>query len=112
MKRVEAILRPTKLEPVKIALGEIGVSGMSVSDVRGRGREKGYRENMRGHERLVDLALKVKLEVVVHDEEVDEVVETILTHARTGEPGDGKIFVMPVGDAIRVRTEERGEEAL
>ena len=112
MKRIEAIIRPIKLDQVKIALGEIGVTGMSVTDVRGSGRHGGHRETFRGVNYVIDLPIKIKLEIVARDEEVDEIVDTIERHARTGEYGDGKIFVLPVEDAIRVRTEERGEDVL
>jgi nitrogen regulatory protein P-II 1 len=112
MKKIEAILRPLKLDEVKIALGEIGVTGMSVSDVRGSGRQRGHRESYRGVEYAIDLPMKVKIEIVARDEEVEEILQTIERHARTGQPGDGKIFVLPMDDAIRIRTEERGEEVL
>jgi nitrogen regulatory protein P-II 1 len=112
MKKIEAVIRPSRLEQVKIALGEIGVTGMSVTDVRGRGRQAGLRESFRGAAYDIELPLKARLEIVVRDEDVDEIVETIANHARTGEPGDGKIFVLPMGDAIRIRTEERGDEVL
>ncbi len=112
MKKIEAIIRPLKLEEVKIALGEIGVTGLSVSDVRGSGRQGGHRESYRGTEYAIELPMKIKLEIVARDEEVEEIVTTIERHARTGEQGDGKIFVLPMEDAVRVRTEERGDEAL
>ncbi|HLJ54699.1 MAG TPA: P-II family nitrogen regulator [Chthonomonadaceae bacterium] len=112
MKKVEAIIRPIKLDDVKIALGEIGVTGLSVSDVRGSGRQQGHRESFRGVEYAVPLPIKTKLEIVVRDEEAGLVVDTIERHAWTGETGDGKIFVLPMEDAIRIRTEERGEEVL
>jgi nitrogen regulatory protein PII len=112
MKKIEAIIRPIKLDEVKIALGEIGVTGLSVSDVRGSGRHRGHRESFRGIEYAIDLPMKVKLEIVARDEDVEEIVSTIELHARTGEPGDGKIFVLPMDDAIRVRTEERGDDVL
>lgn len=112
MKRIECIIRPMKLDEVKIALGEIGVTGMTVSDVRGAGRQRGHRETYRGAEYTIDLPTKVKIEMVVRDEDVEEIIETVLLHARTGEPGDGKIFVLPMEDAIRIRTEERGDEVL
>lgn len=112
MKKIEAIIRPLKLDEVKIALGEIGVTGLSVSDVRGSGRQRGHRETFRGANYAIELPLKIKLEVVAREEDVEEIVATIERHARTGEPGDGKIFVLPMEDAIRVRTEERGEDAL
>ena len=112
MTRIECIIRPLKLGEVKIALGEIGVTGMSVMDVRGSGKHGGHRESYRGAEYVIDLPTKVKLEMIVRDEDVDEIVETVLEHARTGEPGDGKIFILPMDDAIRIRTEERGEEVV
>src|SRR5205807_590113 len=112
MKRVECIIRPLKLDQVKIALGEIGVTGMTVSDVRGTGRHGGHRETYRGAEYTIELPSKVKIEMVVRDEDLEEVVETVLLHAQTGEQGDGKIFVLPMEEAIRIRTDERGEEVL
>jgi nitrogen regulatory protein P-II 1 len=112
MKKIEAIIRPVKLDEVKIALGEAGITGLSVSDVRGSGRQQGHRETFRGAEYAVALPMKIKLEIVVRDDEVDLIVNTIERHARTGETGDGKIFVLPMEDAIRVRTEERGEDVL
>jgi nitrogen regulatory protein P-II 1 len=112
MKRIEAIIRPIQLDEVKIALGEIGVQGLSVSDVRGVGRQSGYRESFRGANYVVELPMKVKLEIVARDEEVEEIVATIERHAWTGEPGDGMIFILPMDEAIRIRTEERGEDAL
>ncbi len=112
MKKIEAVIRPSRLEQVKIALGEIGVTGMSVTDVRGRGRPSGLRESFRGATYEIEMPIKARLEIVVRDEDVDEIVETITNHARTGEPGDGKIFVLPMGDAIRIRTEERGDDVL
>jgi nitrogen regulatory protein PII len=101
VKKIEAIIRPLKLDEVKIALGEIGVTGMSVTDVRGSGRQGGHRESFGGTSY-----------VVARDEDVDEIVSTIEQHARTGDPGDGKIFVLPMTDAVRIRTEERGDEVL
>ncbi|HZP82775.1 MAG TPA: P-II family nitrogen regulator [Chthonomonadaceae bacterium] len=112
MKKIEAIIRPIKLDQVKIALGEIGVTGLSVSDVRGSGRQRGHRESFRGTDYAIDLPMKVKIEIVARDDEVEEIVSTIELHARTGETGDGKIFVLPMDDAIRIRTEERGEDVL
>src|SRR5947209_997828 len=112
MKRIECIIRPLKLDQVKIALGEIGVTGMTVSDVRGMGRQGGHRESYRGAEYTIELPHKVKVEMIVRDDDVEEVIETILAHARTGESGDGKIFVMPMDDAIRIRTQESGDEVL
>ncbi len=112
MKKVEAIIRPIKLDEVKIALGEIGVQGISVSDVRGCGRFGSHRESVRGVSYTMEMPMKVKIDIVARDEDVDEIVDTIELHARTGEPGDGKIFVLPMRDAIRIRTEERGDEVL
>ena len=112
MKRVECIIRPIKLDQVKIALGEVGVVGLTVTDVRGVGRQRGHRETFRGADYVIDLPAKVKIEMIVRDDEVEEIIETVLNHAHTGEHGDGKIFVLPVEDAIRIRTEERGDEVL
>jgi nitrogen regulatory protein PII len=112
MKRIECIIRPLKLDEVKIALGEVGVTGMTVTDVRGSGRHGGHRESFRGHQYTIDLPTKVKIEMVARDEDVEEIIETVLEHARTGEEGDGKIFVLPMEEAVRIRTEERGEEVL
>lgn len=112
MKMIHAIIRPHKLHEVKAALAELGISGMTVIDVRGYGRQKGHVERYRGAEYTVDLLAKVKLEIVVRDEQVEEVIEAILQTARTGEIGDGKIFVTPVEEAVRVRTGDRGEDAI
>lgn len=112
MKRIECIIRPMKLDEVKIALGEIGVTGMTVSDVRGSGRQGGHRESWRGAEYTIDLPTKVRIEMIVRDEDVDEIVDAVVLHARTGEPGDGKVFVMPMEEAIRIRTEESGDDVL
>lgn len=112
MKKIEAIIRPLKLDEVKIALGEIGVTGLSVSDVRGSGRQRGHRESFRGADYIIDLPMKVKIEIVARDEDVEEIVSAIELHARTGETGDGKIFVLPMDDAVRIRTEERGDDVL
>lgn len=112
MKKVEAVIRHFKLEEVKDALTEIGVQGMTVSEVRGFGRQKGHKEQYRGAEYTVDFLPKAKMEVIVPDDQVKSVVDTILESARTGQIGDGKIFVMPVEDIIRIRTGESGETAL
>lgn len=112
MKQIEAIIRPLKLDEVKIALGEIGVTGMTVTDVRGMGRRLGHRESFRGADYTIDMPTKVKIEIVARDEDSEDIVETILRHAWTGETGDGKIFVLPLEEAVRIRTEERGDEAL
>jgi|SRR5579884_4311764 len=112
MKKIEAIIQPHKLEDVKNALKNIGVDGMTISEVRGHGRQKGHKEIYRGMEYEVDLLPKTKLELVVPSPRAEEVVQTILTSARTGRIGDGKIFVYDVAEAIRIRNEERGEGAL
>jgi nitrogen regulatory protein P-II 1 len=112
MKKVEAIIQPFKFEDVKEALKGIGVDGMTVSDVRGHGRQKGHKEVYRGQEYDVDLLPKVKLELVVPDERLDEVLRAIAGSARTGKIGDGKLFVYDVADAIRIRNNDRGESAL
>ncbi|MEE9268751.1 MAG: P-II family nitrogen regulator [Candidatus Krumholzibacteria bacterium] len=112
MKKVEAYIKPFKLDDVKAALMEIGVRGMSVSEIRGFGRQKGHTELYRGSEYQVDFLPKSKLEIVVADEMVDRVIEVIQKVAHTGQVGDGKIFVLPIEDAIRIRTGESGDSAL
>jgi len=112
MKKIEAIIKPFKLEEVKDALTEIGVQGLTVSEVKGFGRQKGHTELYRGAEYVVDFIPKVKIEVVVPDSIAEKVVETIVNAARTGRIGDGKVFVIPVEDAVRIRTGERGENAI
>ncbi|MBI3922164.1 MAG: P-II family nitrogen regulator [Armatimonadetes bacterium] len=112
MKMLVAIVRPHKLQDVKSALGEIGISGMTVADVRGCGRQKGHVERYRGSEYTIDLLAKIRLEIVVDDDQVERAVECISTAARTGEIGDGKIFVLPIENAVRVRTGDRGGDAL
>lgn len=112
MKKIEAIIQPHKLDEVKDALIAIGVDGMTVSEVRGHGRQKGHTETYRGQEYKVDLLPKVKLEMVVTDARTDEVVRALSTAARSGRVGDGKVFVTNVLDAIRIRNEDRGEAAL
>jgi nitrogen regulatory protein P-II 1/nitrogen regulatory protein P-II 2 len=112
MKLIEAVVRPHKLQDVKSALADIGVVGMTVTDVRGCGRQKGHVERYRGSEYTVDLLSKVKIEVVVSEAQANEVIDTIADAARTGEIGDGKIFVRPVEQVIRVRTGDRDEDAL
>lgn len=112
MKKIEAIIKPFKLEEVKDALTEIGVHGLTVSEVKGFGRQKGHAELYRGAEYVVDFIPKVKIEVVVPDSMAEKVVETIMNTARTGRIGDGKIFVIPVEEAVRIRTGERGESAI
>ncbi len=112
MKKIEAIIKPFKLDDVKEALNDIGISGMTMTDVKGYGRQKGHKEIYRGAEYMVDFIPKIKIGIIVDTDKVDEVVETIVTAARTGKIGDGKIFVLPVDDVIRVRTGETGSEAI
>jgi nitrogen regulatory protein P-II 1 len=112
MKKIEAIIQPFKLDEVKEALQGIGVEGMTISEVRGHGRQKGHKEVYRGQEYTVDLLPKVKIELVVADSRVDDVTRTIVEAARTGKIGDGKIFVMDVLEAIRIRNDDRGESVL
>ncbi|AKU92917.1 P-II family nitrogen regulator [Vulgatibacter incomptus] len=112
MKKIEAIVKPFKLDEVKEALAEVGVQGITVLEAKGFGRQKGHTELYRGAEYVVDFLPKMKVEVVVADEQVHAVVEAIQAAARTGRIGDGKIFVLPVDEVIRIRTGERGEEAL
>ena len=112
MKKVEAIIRPFKLEDVKVALVEAGIIGMTVSEVRGFGRQKGQVERYRGSEFTVEFLQKLKIEVVVEDDRVEEVVKSIADAARTGEIGDGKIFISPVESVIRIRTGDRDSTAL
>ena len=112
MKKIEAIIKPFKLEDVKAALSEIGVQGMTVSEVRGFGRQKGHTEIYRGSEYTVDFVPKVKIEIVVDDARCDQVVHSIAKTANTGKIGDGKIVVLPVEDAVRIRTGERGNDAV
>jgi nitrogen regulatory protein P-II 1 len=112
MKKIEAIIQPFRLEPVKEALHAISVKGMTVSEVKGFGTQKGIREVYRGMEYQVDFLPKVKIEVVTTDDKVQTVVETIVKNARTGRIGDGKIFIYPVAEVLRIRTGETGEEAV
>jgi nitrogen regulatory protein P-II 1 len=112
MKKIEAIIQPFKLEDVKEALKGMGIDGMTVSEVRGHGRQKGHKEVYRGQEYQVDLLPKVKLEMVVPAARVEEVIKTVVAAARTGKIGDGKIFVYDVAEAVRIRNEDRGEPAL
>ena len=112
MTKIEAIVRPNRFEAVKEALSELGVEGMTVSEVRGHGRQKGHTETYRGREYEVGLIPKLRVEVVVLDGRVEEVIATILEHAATGEIGDGKIFLYKVEEAIRIRNQERGEIAV
>jgi nitrogen regulatory protein P-II 1 len=112
MKKIEAIVQPFKLDEVKEALKAIGVDGMTVTEVRGHGRQKGHKEVYRGQEYEVDLLPKVKLEMVVPSGRADEVIEKLSSAAKTGKIGDGKIFVYEVSEAIRIRNDDRGEAAL
>ena len=112
MKKIEAIIKPFKLDEVKDALNGIGVKGMTVTEVKGYGRQKGHTEIYRGAEYVVDFIPKIKLEVIIPDEQVDQVIDTILHVAKTGKIGDGKIFVLPVERVVRVRTGETGSEAV
>src|SRR5438105_474142 len=112
MKKIEAIIKPFKQEDVKTALTEIGVEGMTVSEVKGFGRQKGHTEIYRGSEYTVDFLPKVKFEVVLPDDRVARAVDAIVQAAKTGKIGDGKVFILPIEEAIRIRTEERGENAI
>jgi nitrogen regulatory protein P-II 1 len=112
MKKIEAIIKPFKTEDVKEALSELGIEGMTVTEVKGFGRQKGHTEIYRGSEYTVDFLPKVKFEIVLADELVDKALEAIVRSAKTGKIGDGKVFVSPIEEAIRIRTEERGEAAV
>jgi len=112
MKKIEAIIKPFKLDDVKEALNEIGIQGMTISEVKGYGRQKGHTEIYRGAEYVVDFIPKIKIEIVVESEQVEQVVKRIQDAANTGKIGDGKIFVFPVEKAIRVRTGEKGKDAI
>jgi len=112
MKKIEAIIKPFKLEEVKDALGELGIEGMTVSEVKGFGRQKGHTEIYRGSEYTVDFLPKIKLDIVVADNRVDAAVAAIVKAAKTGKIGDGKVFISKVDEAIRIRTDEKGEQAV
>lgn len=112
MTKLEAVIQPSKFEAVKAALIEIGVDGMTVTEVRGHGRQKGHTEVYRGREYTVDLLPKIKIETVIEDELVDRAVQAIIANARTGKIGDGKIFLSHIDEAIRIRNDERGAAAL
>jgi len=112
MKKVEAIIKPFKLDEVKEALNEIGIQGITVSEVKGFGRQKGHTELYRGAEYVVDFLPKIKLEIIVSDEIVAQVVEAIENTAKTGRIGDGKIFILPIDEVVRIRTGERGNDAV
>ena len=112
MKKIEAIIKPFKLEEVKDALADIGIEGMTVSEVKGFGRQKGHTEIYRGSEYTVDFLPKIKMEVVVADDQLERALEVIQTAARTGKIGDGKVFVSQIDEAIRIRTDETGDKAV
>jgi len=112
LKKIEAIIKPFKLDDVKEALNEAGIQGMTISEVKGYGRQKGHKEIYRGAEYVVDFIPKIRIEIVVDSELADQVVEKITQASNTGKIGDGKIFVLPVEEAIRVRTGERGKDAI
>lgn len=112
MKKIEAIIKPFKLEEVKDALGETGIEGMTVTEVKGFGRQKGHTEIFRGSEYTVDFLPKMKLEIVLADDRTDAAVKAIIGAARTGKIGDGKVFVYPIEQAVRIRTDETGESAV
>jgi nitrogen regulatory protein PII len=112
MKKIEAIIKPFKLEEVKDALGEIGIEGMTVTEVKGFGRQKGHTEIYRGSEYTVDFLPKIKLELVVPDGRVEAAVDAVVKSAKTGKIGDGKVFVSTVEQAVRIRTDEKGDQAI
>ncbi len=112
MKKVEAVIRPFKLDEVKEALLEEGIKGLTISEVRGYGRQKGHKETYRGSEYQIEFVPKIKIEIVIDDRDVEKVVDAILRTAKTGQVGDGKIFISDIQDAIRIRTDESGPEAL
>ena len=112
MKKIEAIIRPFKLDDVKEALLEEGVKGLTISEVRGYGRQKGHKETYRGSEYRIEFVPKIKIEIVVPNSIMEKVIDTIVRTAKTGQVGDGKIFISDISDVIRIRTEESGEEAL
>jgi nitrogen regulatory protein P-II 1 len=112
MKRIEAIVRPERLEQVRRALDKVGYSGLMISEIEGHGKQKGVVQQWRGEKYRVELLPKIRIEIIVKDSEVSGIVKTIIDSAKTGEIGDGKIFISPVEDAIRIRTQEKGEAAL
>ena len=112
MKKIDAIIKPFKLDDVKEALNDIGIQGMTITEVKGYGRQKGHKEIYRGAEYIVDFIPKIKIEIVLEASRVDQVVDTIRNAANTGKIGDGKIFVIPLEDCVRIRTGERGSEAI
>ncbi len=112
MRKIEAVIKPHKLEEVKNALNGIGIKGMTVTEVKGYGRQKGHKEIYRGAEYQVDFIPKIKIEIVIEKDQADRVIETIMKSARTGKIGDGKIFIIPVEEVIRIRTGEQGPDAI
>lgn len=112
MKKIEAIIKPFKLDDVKEALNNIGIQGMTIADVKGYGRQKGHKEIYRGAEYVVDFIPKIKVEIVIEDDRAEDVIKTIQDAANTGKIGDGKIFVLSIEEAVRVRTGERGKDAI
>ena len=112
MKKIEAIIRPFKLDEVKEALVEEGIRGLTITEVRGYGRQKGHTETYRGSEYRIEFVPKIKIEIVVNDDKVDAVVDAVLRSAKTGQVGDGKIFISEIGEVIRIRTEESGSDAM
>ncbi len=112
MKKIEAIIKPFKLDEVKEALSKTGIQGLTITEVKGFGRQKGHTELYRGAEYVVDFLPKVKIEILVDDDKAGEVADTIITAARTGRIGDGKIFILPMDDVVRIRTGERGADAI
>ena len=112
MKKIEAIIKPFKLDELKEAFSSIGLHGMTVTEVKGFGRQKGHKEVYRGAEYVVDFIPKAKVEIVTNDDQVDQIIETIMSAVNTGKIGDGKIFVLPVEEVVRVRTGEKGKEAI
>jgi len=112
MKKIEAVIKPFKLDQVREALSDVGVSGLTVTEVKGFGRQKGHTELYRGAEYVVDFLPKVKVELIIADADVDRAIEAIVNAARTGKIGDGKIFVTPIGEVVRIRTGESGEAAI
>ncbi len=112
MKIITAIIRPSKLDDIKSTLSEMGITGLTITEVRGHGRQKGHKELFRGKEYVVDLVPKIRLEIALHESKVEAVVSAIEKAARTGEVGDGKVFIMDLENCVRIRTGERGESAL
>ena len=112
MKKIEAIIRPEKLDSVRAALEEVGFPGVMITEIEGHGKQKGITQQWRGKKYRVELLPKVKIEIIVHDQDVEKIMESIAKKAMTGKIGDGKIFVYPVEDALRIRTDERGDKAI